>query len=801
MNKQLASCLLTVLVCACAQAAEEGLVAHYAFDAGSGEVARDTSGQNNHGSIKGGATFVKRGEGFALKLDGRDDFVDCGADPSLAIESAGTIEIWFRAEELQGGLVNWSTGSGWNDERLVLAFATHTGSSYMLATTADGALFSQFWLDVPDKSVWHHYAMVFDGSGFLVYRDGVLHRTFLQGVKPAIRGVPFWIGKCLGLGKHCFKGLIDEVRVYDRPLRPEEVAVHYKQHAESLGKETVLFERPSLRPQPIPEPGWVAALVSYGLMQPLPKNATLQATLHRPGDATVLDRRKTTIEPGSHDATLILKAGRLPAGKYEIRATIEDADGTPVGQAAKSSVTWPSQPEAFKKVEILNNFVWELLNAEPGRFAGKKSYTFTNPTDRWVYLQVIAEADAPRASLDSLPLLFDPKYRKPGEAMRFLSAGEHTVVLDSDGEVNVKKLAIRSIAELVFQHGYNPHVKAFGPYVPDFARQHVLPHANTLVKSRRAMAGPFPDEWTRHGGRILLHCNPVTGTKDKPLTVDLAADFVAKTAGYQSPLAAGSIADEFGGSSPRCAFYARAIRKLHATDRFQQKVFYPYAGNLYNGPEGRQFTRALIDTGGANVWKRYLPEAPTEELARRFLESVLIDTAREFRKHCPGSIAHLVPCIGYFSAPPEFCDVNPSVDYRVYLDMQFHTIATDPAFFGTRGVMTYGVSYTDEEIVRLSGRLFRRYGIEGATDRAVGDPYRLDHLDNPDFADGARGWRLKPAREDSIRTVRRVGFGFHQGRYLLGRRLSQTEPASLSFIVCGVTPPLPRPLDPAPLFS
>jgi len=36
---------------------------------------------------------------------------------------------------------------------------------------------------------------------------------------------------------------------------------------------------------------------------------------------------------------------------------------------------------------------------------------------------------------------------------------------------------------------------------------------------------------------------------------------------------------------------------------------------------------------------------------------------------------------------------------------------------------------------------------------------------------------------------------------VLGRRLSQTEPASLSFIVCGVTPPLPRPLDPAPLFS
>ena len=138
MTMRLAGSGLAVLLCAPALAGEQGLVAHYRFDGGVGSVARDDSGRNNHGSIKGGAKFVKRGDGFALQLDGVDDFVECRPDPSLAIESAGTVEIWFRAEELQGGLVNWSTGSSWHDERLVLAFITYTGSSFMLATTADG---------------------------------------------------------------------------------------------------------------------------------------------------------------------------------------------------------------------------------------------------------------------------------------------------------------------------------------------------------------------------------------------------------------------------------------------------------------------------------------------------------------------------------------------------------------------------------------------------------------------------------------------------------------------------------------
>jgi hypothetical protein len=241
--------------------------------------------------------------------------------------------------------------------------------------------------------------------------------------------------------------------------------------------------------------------------------------------------------------------------------------------------------------------------------------------------------------------------------------------------------------------------------------------------------------------------------------------FIAQSPGYSHAHSAGIIADEYGGSAPRCGVDAEAIRKLHATEEYATKLFYPYAGNLYDGREGRELMQAVIDVGGASAWKRYLPEPDTEGLARDFLDSVLVAPAYEFRRLCPGSPAHLVPCIGVFSAPPESCDVNPSVDYRAFLDMQFHTIATHPVFFGVRGYMTYGVSYTDEEIARWGARLFRHYGIDGNTSRATDDPYVLDHLTNPDFAQGTTGWTLVPAARGTITAVRKPGFGWHQGRF------------------------------------
>lgn len=110
-------CLLAS--CSTVVAAEKGLVGYWSFDEGKGAVARD-SGRGHHGRIHG-AVFEKSPKGHALRFDGVDDFVDCGTKPRFDFGNGGTILLWYRPEALQGGLVNWSTGSAWADEGLVVA--------------------------------------------------------------------------------------------------------------------------------------------------------------------------------------------------------------------------------------------------------------------------------------------------------------------------------------------------------------------------------------------------------------------------------------------------------------------------------------------------------------------------------------------------------------------------------------------------------------------------------------------------------------------------------------------------------
>jgi len=764
---------------------EKGLVAHYTFDEGQGDVARDASGFNNHGVVKGGAEFVKLGEGFALKFDGKDDFVDCGADPSLAIEQAGTVEFWFRAQACHGGLAAWTPTGAWPDMRLVAAFHTyrsdgqHPENGPLLLVTANGALHSFHPGDRPERDVWHHYAIAFDEDVFVLYKNGVRQGSSPRGARPDLKGVPLWLGKCLGLGRAHFRGLMDDVRIYNRKLEQHEAIAHYALRAEEMGRDAATLDRVKLRVQAIPERGWILVEADRSLVpgaRSAPQAPVLEVTLRRQGEAQVLLQSETPTSPADGDRTTVtLDAARQPAGSYEVHAVLRtpSGGGASIGQPGAATVHWPGRDEAFRRVKILNNLVWELLNEAPGRLEGGRTYEFVNPTDRWGHVAVTAElADgaALQVSLDDAPatrdvIVLQGDGKRAQENMRFLAAGSHTISLRGGAGCRVESLRVRAVAELIFQYGHNPHVKPFPKYVPDFAARHILPHVNTLVVRDYWLKQPFAREWTQRGGRLLYASLSPRPPKGESRTIENSADFIAKTTGYTHPLTAGIIADEYGGSCPRCAIDAGAVRKLHATAQFRSKSFYPYAGNLYDGPEGREFMQAVMATGGANVWKRYLPEPGSERQARDFIATMMVAPAYGFREHCPGAVAHLVPCIGYFSAPPEFCDVNPGVNYKTFLDLQFHTIATHPAFFGVRGFMTYGISYTDEEIARWGAKFFRRYGIEGSIDRAVTDPYALEHIANPDFAQGLSGWTLAPAAPDAIRATTKIGFGWHQGRY------------------------------------
>src|SRR3989442_1171151 len=78
--------------------APTGLVAAYAFDAGSGTTAADASGTGNTGSISG-ATWTGGRYGNALFFDGKSSWVTVPDAASLDLTSAVTLEAWVYPQD------------------------------------------------------------------------------------------------------------------------------------------------------------------------------------------------------------------------------------------------------------------------------------------------------------------------------------------------------------------------------------------------------------------------------------------------------------------------------------------------------------------------------------------------------------------------------------------------------------------------------------------------------------------------------------------------------------------------------
>ena len=203
---------------------KQGLVAYYAFDQGKGTLVKDMSGNGNNGKIHGGARYVRSGKGYALRLDGVDDYVDCGERKVLDTGTHGTVELWCRVEALQGGLVSRSSGTRWEDQRLVIAVRA---DGRMEGALADGKTYQVTPFPKPRIGSWVHLAMTWDEKNVNLYRDGRLVREYKRSVLPETTGIRLKLGWSQGLGKQFYKGLIDEVRIYSRTLSAHEVRYHY----------------------------------------------------------------------------------------------------------------------------------------------------------------------------------------------------------------------------------------------------------------------------------------------------------------------------------------------------------------------------------------------------------------------------------------------------------------------------------------------------------------------------------------------------------------------------------------------
>ena len=183
------------------------------FDEARGRTALDASGAGNRGRLAG--PVRTRGRfGGGLAFDGRNDWVTIPDAQSLDLRTGMTLEAWVRpAARGARSVLLKQRGPG-------LAYGLYASPSAHLFTSAEQALRGRPALR---RNRWAHLATTWDGRTLRVYVDGsqvAEHR--LAGTVRGSSG-PLRIGGN-AVWPEFFKGVIDEVRVYDRALTAGEIA-------------------------------------------------------------------------------------------------------------------------------------------------------------------------------------------------------------------------------------------------------------------------------------------------------------------------------------------------------------------------------------------------------------------------------------------------------------------------------------------------------------------------------------------------------------------------------------------------
>ena len=762
------------LAAVAAPAGEKGLVAHYGFEKGRWPTVVDMSGNGNNGRIIGGVKRIKGEYGSALDFNGKDGYVNCGKGRSLNIASAGTVMVWARAGTPQGGLVCWSLDHTYPGARLLLTVDTYHGGANTIGCVSDGKKADGYrgFGSLP-KGKWTHLAYTFDGKTISTYRDGLPTATNQQRILPLIKGVDLWIGRCLGFGQQYFHGALDEVRIYSRVLTADEILAYYKKEAPARGKDMSVFRRVVLDARAYRGPGKIIATLDAQAMHPLPAGTVIRVDLCHEGAQKPIRRLETREIPRTDTSDVTFDAQHLARGSYAVIAAVIGPDGRQIGDTSSVPLEWQDRLPEFKGIKILNNLCWELANVRYG--IGEK-LTFDLPCDRWVFVRSDAQVGDDgeiRVGIDAGPrdtavIVHSKDSARLIETMRYLKAGRHSIHISRKGKTRLKHLVVRAIPAL--QHAFyggDPQIEPFGPYDWDFLKKDVLPNINVMLAGldhyRRPDAFERLKEWKKMG-RSWIAYKALPWDKK---SADEVFEYWSNTAGFQHPLVDGLIIDEANGGDLKIYDYLReAVERMHAHPKFKGKAVNPYCDALYGMDRSTKFARTCLKGGGYLCWERYFNEELTQKELRSVMRRYMVGPMSKWEEVFPGCTKRMVMVLGYMSEPPENLSLYPSVDYKVCMDTQVRMLATHPAFFGLGGLQEYHCGYAGEETVRWAGRLYRHYAIEGNTEPLTEDPYRLAHIQNPDFTEGTAGWTIETASKDSVRAMKHEDYGtLIQGRF------------------------------------
>lgn len=192
-----------------------------------GGLAEDMSGNNFDGTVSGAVNTTGQVD-QALSFDGVDDRISIGTSSAFSFTSEMTVAAWVKGASASsvGSVVTrrsccgdattfqWSLQNNDGD----MAFGVYTASA---VTWAGGASYS--------LNDWTFFVGVYDGAELRLYQDGALVSTATETGSIAARTFETVLGARdddAGYSDY-WRVALDEVRLWDRALLPEEIQQIY----------------------------------------------------------------------------------------------------------------------------------------------------------------------------------------------------------------------------------------------------------------------------------------------------------------------------------------------------------------------------------------------------------------------------------------------------------------------------------------------------------------------------------------------------------------------------------------------
>ncbi len=231
-----------------------GYTAFWKFDETSGPIAHDESENGFHAAVHG-ATWTGGHDVNALSFDNLDDYVDNDANgliSEISSHSQGSISVWFKIDTLPtGGAVHSvfylgdGGGSGtdsfhievghFNDSQQRRLYFTLIKDSQVVLCYDSGGF------ELIQTDTWYQFVGIVGADYNTGYLNGqeMIGRHYNVGTGPDdhdwfadLEGLTMCTtGRgVLGFQSHFnyFDGLIDEIRIYDRPLSASEITQLYE---------------------------------------------------------------------------------------------------------------------------------------------------------------------------------------------------------------------------------------------------------------------------------------------------------------------------------------------------------------------------------------------------------------------------------------------------------------------------------------------------------------------------------------------------------------------------------------------